>query len=247
MRDKPDHKVLDAYGKHFAPPYLFVMLMRPVVNEAELQYVLGHICRTQPQVIGCASESRYLYLLIAGMDSETARVMIHQHLRAVALQTDYYVSFSDVFYDIRTLPQHKLQATLTQTVNTALGRSEHVSSFVENYADIIGYYSIEHYGKTAVLPYVLQKLAKLDAQEGKDYIPTLSCYLGNSMHLSPTSHALNLHPNTVRSRLERISSITGLNLEDYDTLIQLRTGLHIYDLLRTEDAKTDTHDREERL
>lgn len=121
MRDKPDHKVLDAYGKHFAPPYLFVMLMRPVVNEAELQYVLGHICRTQPQVIGCASESRYLYLLIAGMDSETARVMIHQHLRAVALQTDYYVSFSDVFYDIRTLPQHKLQATLTQTVNTALG------------------------------------------------------------------------------------------------------------------------------
>ena len=80
MRDKPDHKVLDAYGKHFAPPYLFVMLMRPVVNEAELQYVLGHICRTQPQVIGCASESRYLYLLIAGMDSETARVMIHQPL-----------------------------------------------------------------------------------------------------------------------------------------------------------------------
>lgn len=85
MRDKPDHKVLDAYGKHFAPPYLFVMLMRPVVNEAELQYVLGHICRTQPQVIGCASESRYLYLLIAGMDSETARVMIHQHLVAGAL------------------------------------------------------------------------------------------------------------------------------------------------------------------
>lgn len=131
MRDKPDYKVLDAYGKHFAPPYLFVMLMSPVVNEAELQYVLGHICRTQPQVIGCASESRYLYLLVAGMDSDTARVMINRHLRAVALQTDYYVSFSDVFYDIRTLPQHKLQATLTQTVNTALGRSEHVSSFVE--------------------------------------------------------------------------------------------------------------------
>ena len=108
------------------------------------------------------------------MDSDTARVMINRHLRAVALQTDYYVSFSDVFYDIRTLPQHKLQATLTQTVNTALGRSEHVSSFVENYPDIIGYYSIEHYGKAAVLPYVLQKLAKLDAQEGKDYIPTLS-------------------------------------------------------------------------
>lgn len=121
MRDKPDYKVLDAYGKHFAPPYLFVMLMSPVVNEAELQYVLGHICRTQPQVIGCASESRYLYLLVAGMDSDTARVMINRHLRAVALQTDYYVSFSDVFYDIRTLPQHKLQATLTQTVNTALG------------------------------------------------------------------------------------------------------------------------------
>lgn len=118
---------------------------------------------------------------------------------------------------------------------------------MENYPDIIGYYSIEHYGKAAVLPYVLQKLAKLDAQEGKDYIPTLSCYLSNSMHLSPTSHALNLHPNTVRSRLERIGSITGLDLEDYDTLIQLRTGLHIYDLLRTEDAKTDTHDREERL
>ena len=67
------------------------------------------------------------------------------------------------------------------------------------------------------------------------------------MHLSPTSHALNLHPNTVRSRLERIGSITGLDLEDYDTLIQLCTGLHIYDLLRTEDAKTGTHDREERL
>lgn len=78
MRDKPDYKVLDAYGKHFSPPYLFVMLMSPVVNEAELQYVLGHICRTQPQVIGCASESRYLYLLVAGMDSDTARVMINR-------------------------------------------------------------------------------------------------------------------------------------------------------------------------
>lgn len=126
MRDKPDYKVLDAYGKHFAPPYLFVMLMSPVVNEAELQYVLGHICRTQPQVIGCASESRYLYLLVAGMDSDTARVMINRHLRAVALQTDYYVSFSDVFYDIRTLPQHKLQATLSRR---STPRSAAVSTF----------------------------------------------------------------------------------------------------------------------
>lgn len=245
LRDNPDIKVLESYEERFAPPYLFAVLMCPVINEAELQYILGHICRTQPQVIGCTSESRYLYLLIAGMELEEAQRMIYQHLRAAALQTDYYVSLSDNFYDIRSLSCHKLQTMLTQSVNSALNHDDHTASFVSSYMDIIGYYSIEHFGKSAALPYVLKKLADYDEQEGRDYINTLACYINNSMHLSATSQALNLHPNTVRGRLEKIAAITGLDLGNYDTVIQLRTGLHIYYLLQNECFGTVLPDKKE--
>ena len=234
LRDKPDLKVLKAYENRFCPPYLLAVLMSPVINEAELQYILGHICRTQPQVIGCASESRYLSLLISGMDLEDAQLMINRHLRAAALQHDYYVSFSDIFYSISSLPFHKIQTTLTQSVNTAVSTGNHISSFADSYVDIIGYYSIEHFGKTAVLPYALHKLSEYDEQCGKNYINTLQCYMNSSMKLSLTAQLLNLHPNTVRGRLDKIADITGLDLEDYNVLTQLHIGLQIYYLLHSE-------------
>ncbi|MEG1985357.1 MAG: helix-turn-helix domain-containing protein [Oscillospiraceae bacterium] len=232
LRDYSDAQIVGAYESQFSPPYLLAILESPVVNEAELQYILGHICRTQPSVIGCAFESRHLYLLISGMARDTAKTMISRHLCAVALQTDYYVGISDSFDSIKHLPRHKMQAIRALSAGRNLTPKEHYFSFCDVYMDIICFYAIERYGPSASVPYALQKLVSFDEHGDKKYRETLSCYIDNSMRLSATANALNLPPNTVRIRLEKISDLLNVDLEDFRTVQQLEVGLRMYQIIK---------------
>jgi sugar diacid utilization regulator len=70
------------------------------------------------------------------------------------------------------------------------------------------------------------KLFEEDQQKGSQLALTLRTYLEHDRRINETAKALNLHPNSLRYRIERIGKLLGIELSDPDTrfftLIALR-------------------------
>lgn len=69
-----------------------------------------------------------------------------------------------------------------------------------------------------------------DARRAAELVPTLEHYLSDR-RIVPTARALFIHPNTLRQRLERVESITGLVLADEDPL-SLELAIKVHRLAR---------------
>jgi hypothetical protein len=63
--------------------------------------------------------------------------------------------------------------------------------------------------------------AVLAVPAGPDILATAERYLANDRSVDLTAKDLDVHPNTVRHRLERFEEITGRSLRDTETLVEL--------------------------
>jgi hypothetical protein len=64
----------------------------------------------------------------------------------------------------------------------------------------------------------LESLVSYDARRGTSLLDTLEGYLDHRGNVMSTSRALFIHPNTLRQRLGRIGSVSGIDLEHDDWL-----------------------------
>lgn len=62
----------------------------------------------------------------------------------------------------------------------------------------------------------------------KKFIETLEAYYEHKGNLSQTAEALFIHRNTLSYRLERITEISGLDLNNHDTALAIQLALKIY-------------------
>jgi DNA-binding PucR family transcriptional regulator len=69
-------------------------------------------------------------------------------------------------------------------------------------------------------PYLsaVRAIAAYDRRRGTQLVPTLEAYLADRRNASRTARALDIHPNTLRQRLERIEQLTDLKLAQADLL-----------------------------
>jgi GAF domain-containing protein len=69
-------------------------------------------------------------------------------------------------------------------------------------------------------PYVeaIRTLADYDRRRGSQLVTTLEQYLEDRRSIAETARALTVHPNTLRQRLERIQTLTGLDIASADLL-----------------------------
>ncbi len=68
-------------------------------------------------------------------------------------------------------------------------------------------------------------LRREDAQRGNDLIPTLRAYYACGARVDRTAEVLFLHRNSVRYRLDRIRSLTGLDIDQPDVIAALTVAL----------------------
>jgi len=66
---------------------------------------------------------------------------------------------------------------------------------------------------------------------GQELLQTLEIYFKHNGSLTQASEALYIHRNTLIYRLERLSDITGLDLEKPETRLAVELALHIYRML----------------
>ncbi|MCW2737672.1 helix-turn-helix domain-containing protein [Nocardioides sp.] len=78
----------------------------------------------------------------------------------------------------------------------------------------------------------LADLLCYDDRQGTDLVPTLATYLDHGGKYDATARALSIHRNTLRYRLSRITEISGHDLADVDTRLNLHLALRAWRLRR---------------
>jgi purine catabolism regulator len=71
----------------------------------------------------------------------------------------------------------------------------------------------------------------LSYEGGGDFIKTLEVYFEHNGNLSQAAEALFIHRNTLTYRMERISEVTGLDLDHTETRLALQLALRIHHML----------------
>lgn len=77
--------------------------------------------------------------------------------------------------------------------------------------------------QAAELASAWQKLKAADSR--RVLCHTLKTYFDQNCDLSQTTKTLHIHTNTLRYRLQRVESITGLNISKLESMIQLYFGI----------------------
>lgn len=72
---------------------------------------------------------------------------------------------------------------------------------------------------------LLLPLVRYDRERGSGLVRTLSVYFEAGSNASETADRLFLHRNSLLYRLERIQTLTGLDLKDRDSGLILQLGL----------------------
>lgn len=76
----------------------------------------------------------------------------------------------------------------------------------------------------------VHRLAELDAAGGSRYLETLRAYFDARQDVVGAARSLYLHRNTVRYRLGRIRTLTGLDLDDHADRLVAELQLRLHDL-----------------
>jgi DNA-binding PucR family transcriptional regulator len=75
-----------------------------------------------------------------------------------------------------------------------------------------------------------EELIEYDQAHGADLVPTLATYLDRGGKYDETARALSIHRNTLRYRLSRIAEISGLDLTDTETRLNLHLATRAWRL-----------------
>ena len=74
---------------------------------------------------------------------------------------------------------------------------------------------------------VLGELLAYDSKHQADFVLTLASFLGNNASPQATARELAVHVNTVSYRLQRIRTISGLNLDQAEDRLLAGVALKI--------------------
>ena len=77
------------------------------------------------------------------------------------------------------------------------------------------------------VPAPLRLLRETDRREGSEHLATLKAYFENHCSKKQTALMMGLHVNTVSYRLQKIEELTGILLQDPDTLFTLPAALRL--------------------
>jgi len=79
---------------------------------------------------------------------------------------------------------------------------------------------LEYFCRTA-----LSSLTELRTDRQQKLLETMDAYLRTGCNLADASRALNVHRNTVRQRLARVTKLTGLDLRDAESRLVLQSAI----------------------
>ncbi len=75
---------------------------------------------------------------------------------------------------------------------------------------------------------IIGKLYEYGVENNINLIDTLECYINHNCCIQSAARELFIHPNSLRYRLEKAGKISGLDLTDNDTKLELQLAIKLY-------------------
>ncbi len=127
----------------------------------------------------------------------------------------------------REIARSYAQARRAAEIALRFGRRGEVVTF-----DDLGFYRLlfqigDRNELRAFVEQVLGQLLAYDAKHRTDFVHTIATYLSNNNRLQSTAKELYVHVNTAAYRLQRIQTITGLDLSKTEDCLLARVALMI--------------------
>lgn len=199
----------------------------PGGEEVRLEEVEADLRRLVPGALCDAEEGAVRALLPLAGDGEAARLEeLDEALRELGAAEGVAIGRSDVHHGAAEGRAGLAEAEDALRVAAALGGA----GAVRAYAEIGAYrYLVHLLGEDTsrdAYAEAIATLADYDRGRGSQLVETLERYLETRRGIAETARALTVHPNTLRQRLDRIETLTGLDLGSAD-LLSLELALRL--------------------
>ena len=140
----------------------------------------------------------------------------------------FRVGYSNSFTDMTLLRSHYIQASIALRI----GLERFPSQWYHKYSEIVFYYmesklTEELDGRFLCAPEILT-LYNYDREYQGDYLHTLRVYLHNQLNAMKTASDLFIHRATMKYRLSRIETLTGIDFSDAEKIFYLNLSLKFF-------------------
>ncbi|MGD9734422.1 MAG: helix-turn-helix domain-containing protein [Solirubrobacterales bacterium] len=196
-------------------------------KEVRLEEVEADLRRLVPGALCDAEDGAVRALLPLAGDGATARLEeLDAALRELGAAEGVAIGRSEVHRGAGEGRAGLAEAEDALRVAAALGGA----GALRAYAEIGAYrYLVHLLGKDTsrdAYAEAIATLAEYDRARGSQLVETLERYLETRRGIAETARALTVHPNTLRQRLDRIETLTGLDLGSAD-LLSLELALRL--------------------
>lgn len=186
----------------------------------QLKHILGN-------AIYCLYQNHSVFL-ISRRKPIAKGELVQKRLEAYLANSNLRGALSNVFKNLSYVPYHYRQSKEAVRLGKQSMPKEHLYSYsllatshMINMTKGMIFYRDFCNG-------AIEKLLDFDAKSGSELTESLYRYLENNCSVVKTAAALNLHPNTMRYRLEKIKEVTECRMENGHQCFDLMLALKIY-------------------
>lgn len=181
----------------------------------------------------------HLMLLIDLKNKDNLDEITFNNLKKFLKENHMIGGLSTKFSDLLLLKKHYIQSVKAIKFSPLLKQAHDEEKFIYYYDECKFYDLISSNDKKDLLCLINPELIKLmnyDKTHDTSYFKDLYFYISNNLNLIKTSKQMFIHRNTLSYRLEKIKEITGINLEDGETVFQLQMCYRILKFIGSIDS-----------
>lgn len=195
-------------------------------NVVSMKKICSTITTTLPHSFSFSVENEVytvFNLSLSGWEKEVSQEkMIH-----ISENTESVTGVSMPFSQFSLFAEYARQAGKAIELGKALHPHERFFDFSEYVLDyILGHFK-EEFSTQTICSEAVWKLLASDQEKHTDYLRTLKAYFDNNYQPTAAAAALYIHRSTLAYRLEKISELTGADLNDPDTRLYMQISMRL--------------------
>ena len=193
-------------------------------NEKLSHYLAFGVCNSIQQQIEGSYPCYYdkaIYLLINLTRGKLSLNDLRMKMSYTIRESLLHVGVSNIFYRLQDFPLYMKQAKIALIHSWEKNCTSWYNEFKET---VLPYWMTNGLGeltRDTIISGDLTILKKYDEEKGTDLYQTLKVYLTHERNSTLTAQILRIHRSTLPHRLERIETLTGVNLDDFKTRLYL--------------------------
>ena len=217
---------LNGHSRGIEPGYLMAVL-QPLSRESErrLAEQSASLTKILPQSFHM-SDGGKIYIFCYGT-GDMGLGGIYGKLEYFCALNRMSCAVSHIFYSLDDRGGYRRQAE--QLLKLSLGeRRQGLIRAEQKYLEIIVSGAVERVGHKVLELSETALLADYDRKNNTEYLSTLEAYLDYGNHLSPAAASMFIDRSTMKYRLQKISDLLDVDIEDADTAKRLALGIAVH-------------------